>query len=455
MYFNTYYNADRLFKQGVKEMKEGRPSSGRGTLGVSIEKAERIVRTKPGSRWADDALRLIVRARLLREEWEETRDAAEQLLGYARTERDSAEVAGFLGAAEFHLGHHARADSLLTVALPLAKREAERGDFLLYRGRARVALGRSDAADEDLREAIRLRPKWLAPQLARARLLATAGRSAETTAALERLLALQVSRAAEDTIVETFAEAAKLGPESALAALAEVETSARSRAGQAALVKLRADLRAAAGEVEKARSDYELTAGLAPGSTAARQAEFVALCMDLASVATVEAFLALKPRFEAVASMAAGRLDPEATQLSEKVLKVAFWISEGRLGLLLAAETARDQLRLPRLARELFLTYGDLRAEDPWAPKAILAAIALSPVDSGAANGSMPGPSPEELRRRLLEDYRDSAYVQALVGGEGEPRFTYEELEEGLRRQLQRLHTQADNELRQRRTVVQ
>ncbi len=55
-----------------------------------------------------------------------------------------------------------------------------------------------------------------------------------------------------------------------------------------------------------------------------------------------------------------------------------------------------------------------------------------------------------------MEDYRDSAYVQALIGGEGKTEFSYEELEQGLRRQLQRLQALADQEARtQRRAVAQ
>ncbi len=53
-----------------------------------------------------------------------------------------------------------------------------------------------------------------------------------------------------------------------------------------------------------------------------------------------------------------------------------------------------------------------------------------------------------------MEDHRNSAYVQALIGGEAEVEFTYEELEQGLRRQLQRLKALADQEVRNRRRAV-
>jgi hypothetical protein len=134
------------------------------------------------------------------------------------------------------------------------------------------------------------------------------------------------------------------------------------------------------------------------------------------------------------------------------MVKVDFWISTGALGYLLAAETARDLLEAPRLARHLFLTYAAENADALWAPKAILAALYLTPLDSDpAAPGGNDGPSAAELRERLLEDYQDSAYVQAFFGGVG-AQFTFQELEEGLRRQLERLETMADQELRARRS---
>ncbi len=454
VYFNTYYNANRLFQRGVNEIEEGSGSSGRATLGTSIEKAERIVLTKPKSRWADDALRLIVRARLLREEWQEARDAAENLMRYASSQRDSSDVAAFLGSAEFNLGDYARADSLITHALPVVAEEGRRAELLLYRGRARAELGRTEEADADLLIVSSLRPDWVMVHVARARLLASIGRGSEAAGELQQLLRLKLGFASQRLVLETVEELAELYPVSTVEGLGDLEQSGLSNDNKARLAKLRGDLHLKLGREEEARADYQLTRTFAPLSTAASDGEFIILRADLRGVTTTEEFLDLKTRLDQAASRPAGMRNAELLRLNETFVKIAFWIDQGRLGLLLAAETVRDDLKLEGFARHLFLRYAESQPTDPWAPKAILAALALTPVDSSAFNSGGPVPDRDELLRRLREDYRDSAYVQALIGGEGEVAFTYEELEQGLRRQFQRLKALADQEVRARRRAV-
>ncbi len=397
---------------------------------------------------------MIVRARLLREEWPEARDAAESLLRYASSQRDSTEVAGYLGSAEFNLGNYARADSLITHALPVVTEEGRRADLLLYRGQARAELGRFEEADEDLRAVSSLRPDWAAVHVARARLLASLGRGSEAAGELQRLLELNLDLVAQRSVLQTVEALAELDPASTIEGLDGVDRSQLSNENKARLAKLRGDLHLKLGQEEEARADYRLAGDLAPMSTAASDGEFVIVRLDLARVSTLEEFEALTTRVERLASQAAGMRNPELLRLNETLVKVAFWIDQGRLGLLLAAETARDELKLEAFARRLFLRYADSEPDDPWIPKAILAALALTPVDSSAANGGGLEPSREQLQRRLVEDHRNSAYVQALIGGEDEPEFSYEELEQGLRRQLQRLKALADQEVRNRQRGV-
>ena len=108
-------------------------------------------------------------------------------------------------------------------------------------------------------------------------------------------------------------------------------------------------------------------------------------------------------------------------------------------------------MRAPALARYLFLEYARKKPDDLWAAKAILAALDLTYVDSGPrSDGAVEEPTREELQRWLREDYRGTAYVQAILGGNN-AEFTYEELEAGLRRHMQRLVRLADQELTRRR----
>jgi hypothetical protein len=139
---------------------------------------------------------------------------------------------------------------------------------------------------------------------------------------------------------------------------------------------------------------------------------------------------------------------------SDLFIRVEFFLSSGGLGYILAAETARDELGAPRLARNLFLSYAETSPAAVWAPKAILAALDLTNLIPEALNESGSGPNAEQLRQRLLDDYRDSPYVQAFFG-EDTGRFSFEELEQGLRRQLERLDRLADQEVRNRRSAGQ
>ncbi|HEY0810660.1 MAG TPA: hypothetical protein VGD49_10895, partial [Longimicrobiales bacterium] len=93
------------------------------------------------------------------------------------------------------------------------------------------------------------------------------------------------------------------------------------------------------------------------------------------------------------------------------------------VALFAAAEIARDELNATRLARRLFTTFADIAGQTPWAPKALLAALALEP----------DAPDAPTLRNRLLQ-YAASPYVQATDSG-ADP-AAYASAEERLQRSL-------------------
>jgi hypothetical protein len=452
VYFNALYNANRLFNQGVDEIEDGRESSGRVTLGAAIEKAERIVQNKPNSRWADDALRLVVRARYLREEWPELAEASRQLLGYARSARDTAHALGYIGQAELNLGNAAAADSLITVALEEEREPARRADLLADRGRARGVMGQTAAADADFQAVSALRPQWATPRIDRVRMLLGAGQYEKAAVEFGVLLTLTFSDREERAVIELAQYAAAVDPPTAVKALAAVESSSLLPNNKAELMKLRADTELVLGHYDKARADLYLTTAMAQDSRAAAEAQATLIGLELRDIASLAGYDSLMSRIENLAAQPAGRRSEEVRTLHENMVKVDYWIASGALGLMAAAEAARDLLRAPRLARRLFLMYADAQPGALWAPKAILAALYLTPLDSTAqATADASEPTAQELRQRLLDDYEDSAYVQAYFGGDG-GRFTFEELEQGLRQQLERLNTLAEREVRARRS---
>ncbi len=452
VYFNALYNANRIFSQGAKEIERGRTASGQVILAESIEKAERIVESKPNSRWADDAVRLIARARILREEWSQAAEAGNQLLGYAKSYKDSAEALGYLGAAEANLGQSARADSLLTVAISAETDKKRRAALLAFRGQARAGLGDVQGADEDLTEVTQLRPRWVAPRMQHTRLLVDNGRGAAAAEVYASLLTLEFSEREERQVVDLADYLGETDPQAGVDGLSAVTSSTLLTNNRAELLKLRGDLWIEIGNGEAGRADYQLTDSLYPETRAAAEAQLALVTMNLVRASTIEDFYGLQASINRVMSHPSGRRIPEARILNDQIIRLDYWLTAGGPGYLLAAETARDELGAPVLARQMLVAYADAEPESLWVPKAILAAMDIAELDF-AGTEEPPGPSNEELRRRLLEDYRDSAYVQALFGEEG-GQYTFEELEENLKQQLDRLNSLANQEVRDRNSAA-
>jgi hypothetical protein len=245
---------------------------------------------------------------------------------------------------------------------------------------------------------------------------------------------------------------AETSPGTALLGLAEVESSALGREDRAALVKFRGDLCLARGEEDQALADFEAASRIAPQTRTAVEAQVAAARLTLVRSTTAEEIAPIRERFERLMRQRARRL-PDVMNLWDTLVRMEYWIDLGGLAYLLAAEVARDELRAPGLARTLLLRYAEEEPDSAWAPKALLAALELSDLDSATSAEAL-DPDPEELRRRLWEDYRASPYVQAVLGQRPSDGLTFEELELGLRRQLARLKTLADEELVARRAEV-
>lgn len=416
-YFNALYNANRLYERGRKEIRSGNEGAGRAALARSIEKAERLLERHPRSRWADDALRLIARARLLRREYAGAAEAAEMLHARAESHGLRLEAAGLLGRATLFLGSAERADSLLSLALSGSPAREERIELLRARGMARRQQNRFDEAQADLDEALRLAPQDASLRLARLYVLLDAGHTDSVAAEFQRALARPQKASVEEAILAAADTFARRAPEAARAALATVGSAPLRNSTRARLVVLRGRLTQAAGDVDSARADYERATGMAPGSDGAA-AGYVALARllldDVASLDAIAEARELLRRATAVGvGERAGEAAAEANALASTIDRILQWSELGDVGWIAAGELARDALGGRALARSLFLEYVREAPDALWAPKAILAALALGPYDSGAA----PGPDDEELREQLVAQYSESPYVEALQGG--------------------------------------
>ncbi len=281
-----------------------------------------------------------------------------------------------------------------------------------------------------------------------------ADRGAEAAREFARALDRVRPGRGEEEILELAELIAERDRAAAVAALENLGSADLSRQATARLFILLGDVHRALGQGEDARSAYRAAISRAPDSRPAVDAYRGRAELALEGAESADDLVEGFELLQRGSRIPVGRRVTEIYDLMGAVQRVQFWIEHGGLGHLAAAEVARDQLHAPKLARALFLEYAREQPDDLWTAKAILAALELTPVDStGGSNGDPPEPDRADLRRRLLEDYRSSPYVQVLLVGQpegvaaGETTYNYEELEEGLRRQLERLRRLADQQL--------
>lgn len=415
-YFNALYNANRLFDRGRKEIRAGNESSGRTALAEAIRKAERALENHPESRWADDALLLIVRARLLRGEYAGAAEAANRLEGMAESDAGRRRAAALRGQALVALGEPERADSLLSFALDGPLDERDRATSLAARAEARRRLGRRAEADADYVEALRLEPEDPNRRLARFHLLLEAGRPAEATAEFHRLIGRSQAPTVEEDIVAAADSFARRAPEAAARALAPAAASELRSGARARLIVLRGRLVQEAGDPDSARADYRRAIEIASGTGGAVAAYLALARLEAARGDSIADLTRVRDLLARATSVGAGREVVEARRLSSIVDRTLRLAEAGDVAWLAAAEMARDSLGAPYLARAFFLRFAEELPDAVWTPKAILAALAVGPYHYGAP----PGPGDEALRRRLHDEYAENPYVAAVGEASGD-----------------------------------
>lgn len=433
VYFNALYNANRLYERGRKEVRAGNESSGRTALAESIRKAESALERHPDSRWADDALRLIAQARLLRGEYGGAAEAARRLQALAQSEQDRRRAAAFLGRAEARLGEAERADSLLSLALAGRLPGDERVPALAARASARRALGRWQEADADYAEALGLASDDPRLRLARFYLLLDAGDTAGARVEFRRLLTRGQNPTVEDDILAAADSFAKRAPAAARSALAGAAAGPLRNSTRAKLVTLRGRLSLMAGDVDSARAEYERATAIAPRTDGA-VAGYVALArLELTRVSSPEDLSNVRDLLSRATSGGAGRDLLEARKLALMVGRVLEMAEARDVAWLAAAELARDTLGAPYLARALFLQFAEELPNSIWAPKALLAALGLGSYDHGAPVE----PDDEALRERLRSKYASSPYVLAVEGAEEDGGGSFTSAERALEERMQ------------------
>lgn len=424
IYYNAIYNAERLLDEGEALRRAGRDSLATDRYLEVIRKASGGFREDPDGEWAGPALLLIGRAHLGLGDLRAARVALERADQVGRDEQVRLAARLYLGATVLDGGDADGAIRLLDEAVAGLAPGRLLAEAHLWRGRARLAAGDAGGGAQDLAAAATMDPGLgLAVELETVRFGLEHDDRARVRAAMSRLLALPEGGELVDSVAWLTRRAEDAwGAADAVDLLAALDGSRWPPAPRSRLRLVRAELLDRAGDTARARAELErVAAGRGPAAVTARVRMARARLADAKDL--VEARAALPVLLPAAESAEAAELIGD---LQEMQRLAELGLTEP-LGWFAAAETARDRLGAGALARGLFLAYADGSPTEPWMPKALLAALDMTPDEGGRA----------WLRGRL-EGRAESPYVLAA---RGQPAPGLEELEEELARRLQEIRS--------------
>ena len=389
VYYNGMWSAERFARQARRAETHGQETEARTLWLRAAVKAESVAVRHPESRWADDALVLraegLVRAggcvradtALAR-----VRDLSEPPALSERARLATAEcdlVAGRYGAA------------LATLEPLLESGDAQRRSRAAYLA-GRAAWGQGDGARA---AELLTRSRHPAAPTTRARVLLESGRTAAGLALLDSLVTRRFVEAEWSDLLATAAHDASPAAASAvldnLLQRGPVPPDAAAR-----LLMADGDRRAAAGEQPAAVARYIAAATAAPDvatGDAARARRLRMLATDARNLDDVDAI-----------ATELSRLRAAGDQRAFSGLLAQIRRSETDAAAFRAAELARDSLHAPVLAAQLFRDLQVRWPQSVFAPKAIVAAIALEPRAA------------DSLGAVLERDYPASPYTLAWQG---------------------------------------
>lgn len=415
LHHNVVHNARSLYADAEELRRNGQDSLARTVYQDVVRKTGQALRSRPDGEWAEEARSLLGRSHLRLGAYRPATLLLEDLVTTASSPSLRLDAEAHLAMVAAETGHEdealKRAERVLVdsaSAPATAAAHLVKGRILASRGFMERAWWEFDRAVD---AAPHLRVEVGLERMVASLRLADAPRA---RAAFEEVLANDRAAVRVDSVLTLLDHAAgRWGPAGAAELVDAVDNSAWAREPRSRVALARARLLDRAGEGGAALDAVrDVTSGL--GSSAAEGRLMLARwrladAADLSIVPELRSLLLPSASDPRVAEMlgAVDRLERLADLGLEEPLA---WFSAG--------EVARDDLGARLIARGFFLAYVDQAPAAPWAPKAILAAIAVT--------------SDEEDRAWLqgrLEGHADSPYVLAAHGGVA---AGYEALEEGL-----------------------
>lgn len=422
-YHNTLYNAERIYREGEQLRLAGRSDGAMDAYREVARKTGDAYRARPFSPWAGEALLLLGRARLRLGDAEAALSALREAAARVGPERRGA-VDVYLAAALAESGERHLALERVGRALQGPLDESTRADAHLLRGGLQLERGQVESGWWDFDRAAEANPDVrVEAGLLRLSAAVEDGDRARATRAVDLLLSYEGGGARLAAVTDGVADArARWGAAAAAELLAGADSARwerdprdRIRLGRAWL------LREAGATTQAFELAWSVARAFGPVSAEARLmlADWqLEAARDLAEVHAVRRIL--HPSAD----------DPRVRRLLDSVDTVERYASLGLdepLGWFAAAEVARDELGADYLARGLFLAYADASGSEPWAAKALLAALEVSQSEGDRA----------WLRDRL-EAHRGNPYVLAAHGG---PAAGFEALEEELAVRLREIRS--------------
>jgi hypothetical protein len=405
-YFNSLYNARRSFDEARAAERRGASIEAATAYRAAIDDAAATWTGHGDGRWGDDALLLIGRSHYALGDYEASRAAFLTLLEDQPGGGLAADAQAWLGASEAALDNRLVARSHLDSALVADPSGEARAVAQLWRGRIAFALGEPDPwtfLDAAARSGTVFAPH---ASLSIAAGAIESGDTIRARFAIDRLLADRTAARWSDSITTLVdAMAGTFGPaftRSALARMDDAEWPADVRERQ---LLRRAMLAAEAGDTATAIADaISLADRSTPGTAAAARLEAarwrLASVDDVAQLEEVRAIL--------LPVITDGLVRQLVRDMGAIDVLIRQAVDDGQtLGFFAAAEIARESLGAPALASRLFVTYADLAPASVWAPKALLAAVAL---ETGASGGH------DELVGRIRQR-PDNPYASSVLTG--------------------------------------
>lgn len=426
VYFNSVYNARRIFGDAESDRLTGRSALAQARYDSVVAKAADSFRKDRTGAWADDALFLYGRASLRRGDRAEAREVFERVEAVSDREELRMGATLYLGAIALEEGRREEGLRLLSDAIHRLPPGPLRAEGHLWRGRSFLQAGHLGSGWWDLDRAAIDDPRLrTAVDLDRVVYGISGADSVRARRGVGRLLERDEAYIRADTLVRLVRAAGdRWGPGPAIGLLRSLEDSRWPPAERDRLRLVRSRLHLAGGDTIAAVSDARTVAG--GFGDEAIEARLLLADLLLAKVQRVEEVRRIRPLLLPVSG------DARAVELLGTARKVELLAQRASpdgdpLPLFAAAELARDVLGAPALARGLFLDFAGREGSRPWDGKALLAALELTSDPIGR----------EEVLRAL--SVRESnPYVRAQRTG-WFPAADFERLEGRLRTALDEL----------------